>query len=38
MIFPQLARFTDVALLPLRLMIGVVFVTSGYRHLKDPET
>ena len=38
MIFPQLARFTDVALLLLRLMVGVVFATSGYNHLKDPET
>ena len=38
MIFPQLARFTDVALLLLRLMVGIVFVTSGYKHLKDPET
>ena len=37
MIFPQLARFTDVALLLLRLMVGIVFVTSGYKHLKDPE-
>ena len=35
--FPQLARFTDVALLLLRLMVGSVFVTSGYKHLKDPE-
>jgi putative oxidoreductase len=38
MIFPQPARFTDVALLLLRLMVGVVFVTSGCKHLKDPET
>ena len=38
MIFPQLAWFTDVALLLLRLMVGIVFVTSGYRHLKHPET
>jgi putative oxidoreductase len=38
MIFPQLARFTDVALLLLRLIVGIVFVTSGYKHLKDPET
>ena len=38
MIFPQLARFTDVALLLLRLMVGIVFVTSAYKHLKDPET
>jgi putative oxidoreductase len=35
--FPQLARFTDFALLLLRLMVGFVFVTSGYNHLKDPE-
>ena len=38
MVLPQLARFTDVALLLLRLMVGIVFVTSGYKHLKDPET
>ena len=36
--FPQLARFTGLALLLLRLMVGLVFVTSGYSHLKDPET
>jgi putative oxidoreductase len=36
MTFPQLAQFTDVALLFLRLMVGAVFVTSGYNHLKDP--
>ena len=35
---PQLARFTDLALLFLRLMVAAVFVTSGYSHLKDPET
>ena len=29
--FPQLARFTDLS------MVGLVFVTSGYTHLKDPE-
>jgi putative oxidoreductase len=34
--FPQLARFTDLGLLLLRLMIGLVFVTSGYGDLKDP--
>jgi putative oxidoreductase len=34
--FPQLARFTDLGLLLLRLMIGLVFVNSGYSHLKDP--
>ena len=37
MTFPQLAQFTDVALLLLRLMVGTVFITSGYKHLKDPE-
>jgi len=35
--FPRLARFTDFTLLLMRLMIGLVFVTSGYSHLKDPE-
>jgi putative oxidoreductase len=34
--FPQLARFTDLGLLLLRLMVGVVFVNSGYNHLKAP--
>lgn len=34
--FPQLARFTDLSLLLLRLMVGLVFITSGYNHLKDP--
>jgi putative oxidoreductase len=38
MIFPQLARFSDVAPLLLRLMVGIVFLTSGYKVLKDPET
>ena len=35
--FPQLSRFTDLGLLHLRLMVGLVFATSGYSHLKDPE-
>jgi len=35
--FPQLARFTDLGLLQLRLMVGLVFITSGYSQLKDPE-
>lgn len=35
--FPVLSRFTDLGLLLLRLMVGLVFVTSGYSHLKDPE-
>jgi putative oxidoreductase len=33
----RLAQFTDVALLLLRVMIGLVFITSGWNHLKDPE-
>jgi putative oxidoreductase len=37
MTFPQLAQFTDVALLLLRIMVGIVFITSGYKHLKDPD-
>jgi putative oxidoreductase len=36
-VFPVLSRFTDASLLLLRLMVGLVFVTSGYSHLKDPE-
>ena len=35
--FPQLARFTDLGLLLLRLMVALVFVNSGYNQLKDPE-
>ncbi len=35
--FPQLARFTDLGLLLLRLMVGLVFITSGYSHLKNPQ-
>lgn len=34
--FPQLARYTDLGLLLLRLMVGLVFVNSGYSHLKAP--
>jgi len=36
--FPQLARFSDVGFLLLRLMVGAVFITSGWSDLKDPET
>jgi putative oxidoreductase len=35
--FPQLARFANLGILLLRLMVALVFVTSGYSHLKDPE-
>ncbi|MGA9980241.1 MAG: DoxX family protein [Candidatus Sulfotelmatobacter sp.] len=34
--FPQLARFTDLGILLLRLMVALTFVSSGYSHLKDP--
>src|SRR5438045_9703740 len=37
MMFPQLAQFTYVALLLLRVMVGLVFITSGWKHLKNPE-
>jgi len=37
MIFPQLTQFTDVALLLLRVMIGTVFIASGWKHLKAPD-
>jgi hypothetical protein len=30
--FPQLARFTDVALPLLRVMVGIVFITSGWSY------
>jgi putative oxidoreductase len=36
-VFPALSRFTDFGILLLRLMVGLVFVTSGVSHLKDPE-
>ena len=35
--FPQLAQFTDLSLLLLRLMVTAVFVTSGWAHLTDPK-
>lgn len=35
MIFPQLGQFTDVWLLLLRITVGLVFVTSGYKDLTD---
>ena len=34
--FPQLAQFTDLSLLLLRLMVAAVFVTSGWSHLTHP--
>ena len=35
--FPELARFTDVALFLLRAMVGIVFVTSGWSHMRHSE-
>jgi putative oxidoreductase len=35
--FPQLAQFTDLGLLLMRLMVGLVFVTSGWSHVSKPE-
>ena len=35
--FPQLAQFTDLSLLLLRLIVAAVFVTSGWSHVKDPK-
>lgn len=36
--FPQLARFTDFSLLLMRLMVGVIFLTSGWNDVRNPET
>jgi putative oxidoreductase len=36
-VFPQLAQFQDLALLLLRVMVAVVFLASGWKHVKDPE-
>jgi len=35
--FPQLAQFTDLSLLLLRLMVAAVFMTSGWTDVKDPK-
>jgi putative oxidoreductase len=34
--FPQLARFTDFGLVLMRVMVGLVFVSSGWSDIKDP--
>src|SRR5512136_3282609 len=36
MLFPQLTRFTDLGLLFLRLMVALVFGTSGWKHFRNP--
>ena len=35
---PWLLAFGDAALLLMRLLVGLVFVTSGWSHFKDPVT
>jgi putative oxidoreductase len=35
---PWLHQFSDAALLLMRLLVGLVFVTSGWNHVKDPVT
>jgi putative oxidoreductase len=37
MLFPSLTNYTDIALLLLRLMVGLIFFTSGYKHLTNAE-
>jgi putative oxidoreductase len=34
--FPYLASFAGLALLLMRLMVGAIFATSGWKDLKDP--
>jgi putative oxidoreductase len=36
MLVPALTRFTDLGLLLLRLMVALVFATSGWKHLTNP--
>ena len=35
--FPQLANFSDVVFLLLRLLVAAIFAASAWNHLKDPE-
>jgi putative oxidoreductase len=37
-LLPWLYPFSDAALLLMRLLVGLVFVTSGWGHAKDPVT
>jgi len=37
MLFPSLTNYTDISLLLLRLMVGLIFFTSGYKHLTNAE-
>lgn len=33
---PYLMQFQDAGILLLRLMVGLIFISSGWKHLKDP--
>jgi putative oxidoreductase len=35
-LLPRLLPYADVAVLFMRLLVGAVFVTSGWSHVKDP--
>lgn len=37
MTIPYLAHFTDIALLLMRLMVGLTFFTSGWKHVSNPQ-
>lgn len=37
MTIPYLAHFTDIALLLMRLMVGLIFFTSGWKHVSNPQ-
>ncbi|HEX4604369.1 MAG TPA: DoxX family membrane protein, partial [Candidatus Angelobacter sp.] len=37
LLFPQLANFSAIVFLLMRLMVAAIFVASGWSHLKDPE-
>jgi putative oxidoreductase len=34
--FPRLLEWSDLALLLMRVLVGLVFVTSGWSHARDP--
>ncbi|MGB6875075.1 MAG: DoxX family protein [Candidatus Acidiferrales bacterium] len=33
---PYLMQFQDAGILLLRLMVGLIFISSGWKHMKDP--
>jgi putative oxidoreductase len=37
-LLPRLLPYADVAVLLMRLLVGAVFVTSGWSHFRDPVT